>query len=271
MTIRDRTALARPSARATTPGARPARERLAVLALAPALAACVAEGTTPVADVRAARVTLTTAAAPLTSLGDTARVSARVVDAAGVPLAAAPLRWRVAPAGVVHADADGVYRAVGNGRATVVAELDPGQTGVRPTGYWAGRLVDSVVVEVRQRPARLTLAPVDTAFRALGASRQLRVDVTDRRGHALLDGPPPLTWWSADPRTATVDGAGVVRGVGEGSARVVVQADSLRGWATFTVSPRMPHTSCMVFAQRRQSRQACVTLDFVVREPGGAR
>jgi hypothetical protein len=69
----------------------------------------------------------------------------------------------------------------------------------------------------------------------------------------------------------TVDGAGVVRSAGEGAARVTVRADGLLGAATFTVRPRVPHTSCMVFTARRQSRQSCVTLDFVVRERGAAR
>jgi hypothetical protein len=243
-----------------------------LLAASATLAACAPDATLRPEAAEPADVALSVdAAAPLASLGDTALVRLRVVDRDGRAMEGLPLRWSLSPAGVLRQEAPGVYRAVGNGRATVVAELDPGATGVQPGGYWAGRIADSVVVEVRQRAARLTLAPVDTAFATLGALRPMRVQVTDARGHALLDGPPPLTWASTDAGVLSVDGAGVVRSIGEGTARITVQAAGLAGAATFTVSPRLPHTSCMVFAQRRQTRQACVTLDLVVREREGGR
>lgn len=243
---------------------------LAALAVA-TLAACAPDAALRPDVAQPTTVGLTAAAAPLASIGDTALVRPRVLDQHGQPLAGVRLRWSLSRDGVVVQDAEGVYRAVGNGRVTVVASVDPGTTGVRPAGYWADRLTDSVTIEVRQRAARLALAPVDTAFAALGTARQLRVTVTDARGHALLDGPPPLAWRSGDARVVAVDGAGVVRSLAEGTARVTVEAESLVGAATFTVQPRLPHTSCMVFAQRRQARQACVTLDFVVRDREAAR
>jgi hypothetical protein len=207
----------------------------------------------------------------LTSLGDTAIVRSQVLDHSGTQLDSAPLRWTITPADIVQADGEGVFRAVGNGRVTIVAAIDVARTGVRPSGYWAGRLADTVVIEVRQRASRLAVAPVDTAFTTIGARRQLGVQVTDARGNAMLDGPPPLTWRSADPRVVTVDSAGLVRSSGEGDAKVMVHADDLAGAATFTVRPRLSHTSCMVFAQRRRPLQSCVTLDFVVREREAGR
>jgi hypothetical protein len=249
------------------------RSRLALLLASSAtLGACSPDDAVRPEAARPARITLDAdTRAALASLGDTARVTPRVLDQEGRPLAGVALRWSLAPAGVVQRDAEGVYRAVGNGRATIVAAVDVGETGVRADGYWATPVADTVVVEVRQRPARLTLAAVDTAFGTLGALRQLRAEVTDARGNALLDGPPPLTWRAENAAVLAVDGAGVVRSLGEGTSRVTVQADGLAGAATFTVSPRLPHTSCMLFAQRRQTRQACVTLDLVVREREGGR
>jgi uncharacterized protein YjdB len=84
----------------------------------------------------------------------------------------------------------------------------------------------------------------------------------------MLDDPPPLSWRSTDPGVVAVDSAGVVRARGEGRARITVHADALSGAATFVVNPRVAHTSCMVFSHRRQTRQSCVTLDFVMREGG---
>lgn len=257
----------RPPLRLTAPIMRPSSRGLAIAACSTTLAACGADDPLRPTGAEPAAVALaTTSTLALASLGDTALVRPRVLDRSGAALAGLPLRWSLSRTGVVQPDGEGVYRAVGNGRVTIVAELDPGQTGVRPGGYWAGRLADSVVVEVRQRPARLTLAPVDTAFGSLGARRQLRALVTDARGHALLDGPPPITWRSADPRVLAVDGTGLVRSQGDGVTQVAVEAATLRVTTTFSVDARRPHTSCMVFAQRRQSRQSCVTLDFVVRE-----
>jgi hypothetical protein len=223
-----------------------------LLAAGAALAACADDPLRP-ERARPARVALaldsTTA---LASLGDTARVTARVLDAAGRPVAGAVVRWSLA-GGAVARDGEGVYRAVANGRATVVAEVDVGETGVAPAGYWARRVADSVTIDVRQRAARLAIARADTAFRTLGARRLLAVAVTDARGHALLDGPPPLAWRSADPGVVAVDAAGLLHSVARGSARVTVQAGTLSGAATFTVNPtcRTPRAWCSRSAASR--------------------
>ncbi len=250
-----------------TPTHRMLRPQLGALLAAATLAACSSGD--PIVDdgPRAAGVHLVSdRAALLTSLGDSAVLRPRVYDVHGATMGDVRLRWSVSRPGVLQQEGEGIFRAVGNGRVTIVAEVDPTATGVRPAGYWAGVSADTVEVEVRQRAVRLTLAPVDTAFATLGASRPLRVLVTDARGNPMVDGPPPLAWRSADARVVTVDDAGVVRSAGEGVAPVSVQAEDLIGALTFTVHPRLPHTSCMVYAQRGQAKQACVTLDLVLRE-----
>jgi hypothetical protein len=245
---------------------------LAAAAAAATLAGCSPDNVVGPERARPAALTLATAGAgALASFGDTALVIPRVVDRVGRPVADAPLRWAVRTAGVVEQDAPGVFRAVGNGRVTVVAEVDPGRTGVRPAGYYAGPVADSVVLEVRQRPARLALVPADTLFTTLGATRQLRVQLADARGNVLRDAVAGLAWRSADTAVVTVDAAGVVRSHAEGAARITVEADGLLGAVGFAVRPRLPHTSCMRFVQRRQGRQACVTLAFTVRERGATR
>jgi len=92
------------------------------------------------------------------------------------------------------------------------------------------------------------------------------VQVTDARGNVIANSTLPFTWQSADSSVVTVDSAGVVHSFGDGSARITVRSDALSGAATFTVDARRPHTSCMVFSLRHQSRQECVTLEFIVRE-----
>jgi hypothetical protein len=243
-----------------------------LLAASLTLTACGADDLLRPDSARPSKLTLTSkSTASLASLNDTALVSARVLDQSGNAMDGVRLRWTLLTPGVVSREADGVYRAIGNGRATVVAQVDIAETGAHPHGYYASPVADTVVIEVRQRPARLTIAPVDTAFGALGAARQLLVQVTDARGNAMIDGPPALVWRSADAKIVSVDTNGVVRSLGEGSARVTVQAGDLSGATNFIVRPRLPHTSCMVFAQRRQTKQSCVTLEFMMHEREAGR
>jgi hypothetical protein len=243
-----------------------------LLAASLALTACGDSDAVGPDGSRSATVVLTVSTtAPLASLGDSINLAPRVLDQRGRPVDDARLRWSVRPAGVVQQDGEGVFRAIGNGRATIVAEVDPGASGVRPAGYWVGALADSAVVEVRQHAVRLSLVPMDTMFTTLGGARQMRVQVTDARGNPLVQAPPALGWESADPRVVTVDSAGVARSVAEGSTQITVDGADLSGAVTFAVRPRRPHTSCMVFARRRQTRRSCVTLDLVVREREAAR
>ena len=238
-----------------------------LLAASTALTACAPDALLGPGRSQPGHLTITaTGPVSLVSLGDSTVLRTSVLDRDGRPLDDVRLRWSVSSSGIVERDAEGVYRAVGNGLVTIVAEVDPGETGVRPDGYWAGRVADSVTIEVRQRPARLSLAPVDTSFATLGARRQLRAQVTDARGNPMVDDPPVLIWRSADPRVVVVDSAGVVSSLGEGTARITVRADALGGETTFTVSPRLPHTSCMEFAQRGKARRSCVTLDLILRD-----
>ncbi|HEX6630462.1 MAG TPA: hypothetical protein VF048_05200 [Gemmatimonadaceae bacterium] len=242
-----------------------------LLAASCVLTACSPDDVLAPQGAEPATVTLTASRATLASLGDSVVLTPGVRDRDGRAVDGARLRWSASPAGIVEPDGEGVYRAVGNGRVTIVAALDPGETGVRPAGYWVGPIADTVVVEVRQRAVALALLPVDTTFRTLGAQRQLRVQVTDARGHPLRDEPPPLTWQSTDSTVVAVDSAGVARSFTQGTARITVHAEGLDGAAVFTVDPRLPHTSCMVYAQRGESREACVTLEFVLRERGVVR
>ncbi|WP_411280876.1 hypothetical protein [Gemmatimonas sp.] len=210
-------------------------------------------------------------ASQLESVGDTARVQSRVLDQVGVVLANVPLRWSVTPAGIVQMVSNGTFSAVANGRATIIAEVDPADTGVRPRGYLSGPLADTVVIEVRQRAVRLTITVSDTAFKSLGAVRSLRSEVADRRGNIMGLDVAPVSWRSVNATIVSVDSAGVVRSRAEGRTTILATSGELSATAALTVTPRLPHVSCMVYAQRRQSKTSCVSLDFVLREREAGR
>jgi hypothetical protein len=251
--------------------ARRGKHALLALAMSVAMSACGSADVFAPGDGQASSLSLTLSGAPLlSSLGDSALLNPKVLDASGNMLSTRNVRWSMRPTGIVVQEGS-AFRAVKNGRVTIVAEIELGMTGVRPDGYWAGRVADSVTIDVQQRAVRLSLAPVDTAFTTLGAVRKLQVTATDARGNTLLGSLPALTWSSSQPGAATVDSAGVVKSMAEGLSVVTVQAVGLFGAVTFTVRPRLPHTSCMVFAQRRQSKQSCVTVDFTIREREAGR
>jgi hypothetical protein len=209
--------------------------------------------------------------ASLASLGDTATIRPRLLDVGGSALAAtdiatAPVRWSMSTPGILEQVGTGVFRAVRNGRVTVIAEIDPAATGIRPSGYYATRLVDSVTIEVRQQPANVT-ATFDSAFTMLGVLRQLRFTVADARGNLITEGLPRTVFTSADARIASVDSTGTVRSTGEGSTRLTAAIGSFTWNATVVVQPRRAHVSCMVYAQRKRSKQSCVTNNFTLFAP----
>lgn len=207
----------------------------------------------------------------LESFGDTALVQSRVLDQAGAALADVPLRWSASPAGIVQMVGNGTFSAVGNGRVTIIAEVDPAQSGVRPRGYFSGPLADTVMIEVRQRSVRLDITVSDTTFRLLGAVRLLHAVVTDRRGNIMGPSVAPVSWHSVNATIVSIDSAGVARSRAEGRTSIVATSGELSAAAFMTVTPRLPHVSCMVYARRRQSKTSCVSLDFVLREREAGR
>jgi hypothetical protein len=109
-------------------------------------------------------------------------------------------------------------RSVGNGYAYIRCEI-----------AWT---VDSVLVEVRQRPVRIAI--VESNVRPIGVERDsITIDIAtiDRLGAPIFDVIP--TWRSLNARVLQIDRAtGVVSGVSLGTARIVAEyegfADTLR-------------------------------------------
>ena len=257
----------RPTRHRTTP-----RMACALLAASLLVTACTPADLVRAVDRAPGRIDLTlVSAALLESFGDTARVQSRVFDQAGAALTEVPLRWSASPAGIVQMVGNGTFSAIGNGRVTIIAQVDPGETSVRPRGYLSGPLADTVVVDVRQRAVRLAITVSDTTFKSLGAVRSLRAEVADRRGNLMGPGVAPVSWRSVHATIVSVDSAGLARSRAEGRTNIVASSGELSATAAMTVTPRVPHVSCMVYAQRRQSKTSCVSLDFVLREREAGR
>ena len=108
----------------------------------------------------------------LTSLGDSAVLTARIFGENFKPLPGVPIAWRSDDEGIATASTNGVVSAIKNGT----------------TRIWARAGTDSVfaVVTVEQRPVKLAWnvgSPI--VFDAIGASASLRAEQRDARGNPV--------------------------------------------------------------------------------------
>lgn len=202
-----------------------------------------ATGPAPVVPVR---IRVDVAEARLESLGDTARLVAVVVDGDGAALPGFAVRWRLERAGVVDTTArPGVLRAIRNGQVRVWAELVASTGTVSPDG---GYRIDTasvpVDIVVAQRPASVSLPTAEQALWSRGTRLPLAPIVRDARGNAIVESAPTVTWSSSDAAVATVDAAGVVQAVGDGSARIRATVGGLSADVGVRVSSAIAVSVC---------------------------
>ncbi len=154
----------------------------------------------------------------LTALGQTAQFAAEVRDQAGRVMEDVPVDWSSADTQVVAIDSTGLVTAVGRGVTTVAAAAGSASgTAVASVMQSAG----SVVVS----PSSETVAPGDTL--------RLVAEAFDENGHAI--GGTEFAWSSSDASVATVDDAGLVRGIAEGAATITATAGSASGTSRIAV------------------------------------
>ena len=157
-------------------------------------------------------------AAVFAALGDTLRSAAEVRDQAGRPMPDETVMWTVSDSLVATVDAEGLVTALANGAATITATSE-GASG-------------EMAIEVMQVARSLTVTPAaDTLL--LGDSLRLATEALDANGHLVVG--VPLDWSSGDPSVVTVDSAGVLRGVGEGTAEITAAIGGIRDAARISV------------------------------------
>ena len=84
------------------------------------------------------------------------------------------------------------------------------------------------------RPTTVTVSPATDELTAFGATVQLTAEVRDQNAK-VMDG-ATVTWSSGSASVATVDGTGLVTGVGNGQATITATAGSGSGSAVVTVT-----------------------------------
>ncbi|HEX7049665.1 MAG TPA: LpqB family beta-propeller domain-containing protein [Longimicrobiales bacterium] len=141
------------------------------------------------------------------ALGDSAQLAAAVRDSAGTEVAGAAVLWASLDPTVATVSRSGWVRALANGTAGVVAS--------------AAGAADTVAVTVAQAVATFEVSPSAVSV-AVGDTVRLVAAAADPNG-AAVEG-AAVEWTSADEGVATVDGSGLVTGVGGGETRITAVA-----------------------------------------------
>ncbi len=92
---------------------------------------------------------------------------------------------------------------------------------------------DSATAPEPARPTTVTVSPARHELTALGITVQLSAEVRDQNARVMAGA--TVTWTSSTSSVATVDAAGLVRAVGNGTATITASAGSASGSAVVTV------------------------------------
>lgn len=80
----------------------------------------------------------------------------------------------------------------------------------------------------------LTIAPQSVSFDALGDTARFKATVRDQHGQQVVGG--TTEWTSSDPAVVSVNGSGLVRATGNGTAMITATSDSAAGTAMVAVA-----------------------------------
>jgi outer membrane protein OmpA-like peptidoglycan-associated protein len=148
-------------------------------------------------------INVTPGTTTLASLGQTQQLTARALDQKGNPMTGKVIRWSSNnPA--VTVSPTGMVTAVRDGAATISATSE-GVTG-------------TTNVTVARTAASVAVAPATATLAAIGATQAFTATARDANNNPLAA--PTFTWASSDTKVATVDAAGVVTAVANGTARI---------------------------------------------------
>ena len=107
------------------------------------------------------------------------------------------------------------------------------------------------------RPTTVTVSPATTELTALGTTVQLSAEVRDQNDRVMAGA--TVTWTSSANSVATVDAAGLVRAVGNGTATITASAGSASGSAAVTIAVGVPPAPDLVVGSPSVSNSSPVT------------
>jgi uncharacterized protein YjdB len=158
------------------------------------------------------------------ALGRTVQFQAQARDANGNALAGRTITWSSSDQAVATVSASGLVTATGNGATNIVATSE-------------GVASSPVTVTVLQVVAAVQVTPPTFTLGAVGRTQQLAAAAADSTGNAVSGA--SFSWSSTNTAVATVDNAGLVTAVANGSAQIRATASGITGSADVTVAVRI--------------------------------
>src|SRR6202162_3184864 len=140
------------------------------------------------------------------------RLTGRLVDKKGRPLAAGGLQWSSSKSSVVTVDGSGKLQAKGEGKAVVTATFEKLSVQV-PV-----EVVDVNAIDIAPASAHL-VCPAGTTIVVTG-------NVKKSSGKPIS---AAVTWTSSKPAVATISADGVVTSVGPGTATIIGRIGDVQG------------------------------------------
>jgi hypothetical protein len=154
-------------------------------------------------------------------VGGTVQLSATAKDAKGNTLTGKTVSWSTSSAANATVSNTGLVTGVGAGSASITASID-GKTASRN-------------VNVTSSPiATITVTAASTAL-AIGGTTQATAVLRDANGN-VING-RTFMWSSNNNNIATVNGTGVVTGIGQGKATISATAEGQMGSVEISVDP----------------------------------
>ena len=153
-------------------------------------------------------------------VAESARLTATLRDADGNPVST-QFTWESTNPAVATVDETGMVRAVSAGSTTIEVTA-------------RGEVASATVAVAEDNGQSLDVTPA-AANLFVNATQRLTATLKDRNGNTI---PSTPEWSTNNPAVVTVDGTGLVRGVGAGSATVQARVGNLTDAANVNVSVR---------------------------------
>ncbi|MDE2751487.1 MAG: Ig-like domain-containing protein [Gemmatimonadota bacterium] len=169
---------------------------------------------------RLAQFRVSPAASRLSSLGDTLRLFAEALDAAGSSVTDIDITWSSEDDEVATVDANGLVTAKANGTVEITAQ--------------GGGMSGAAEVMVAQLAASLDVVPAAFSLLALGDTMRLVALVLDGNDNGIAG--MSVEWTSKNEAVASVDGSGLVTAVRTGSTDVFAATGELSDSAGVTIA-----------------------------------
>ena len=199
-----------------------------------------------------AEIVLSTSEVLCESLLEDFHIEVTVLDRQGRVMPAVPLEWTLAGEGIVELRGESDFRSLANGITSLNVTIAQDYPSISPGGYEAPKPWATVTVTVQQRPVGLEVGSSEfqvpengTVYLwSIGQTVNLQAWSVDANGNPIETVDSQLTWASEDSAITTVNTAGAITAVGQGSTLIEAASPPLLGSLLVQVDAVLTLTAC---------------------------